>query len=84
VFDNKIWGYQGGWLPEFKDRDVGNVLMARILKDAIQNGRREYDFLEGAAWYKSKWSTAHHTAFDLVHGAPTNAYVFEEPSGVSQ
>jgi CelD/BcsL family acetyltransferase involved in cellulose biosynthesis len=81
VFDNKIWGYQGGWLPEFQDREVGNVLMARILKQAIQDGRREYDFLEGEAWYKSRWSTSQRTAFDLVHGELANAYIFEEPSG---
>jgi len=81
IFDNKIWGYQGGWLPEFKDREVGNVLIAEILKQAIQDGRREYDFLEGEAWYKSRWSTSHHTAFDLVYGPQDGAYIFEEPPG---
>jgi CelD/BcsL family acetyltransferase involved in cellulose biosynthesis len=80
IFDNKIWGYQGGWLPEFKDREVGNVLIAEILKQAIQDRRREYDFLEGEAWYKSRWSTSYHRAFDLVFGPQDGAYIFEEPS----
>jgi CelD/BcsL family acetyltransferase involved in cellulose biosynthesis len=82
LFDNKVWGYQGGWLPEFKDREVGSVLLCEIFKWSVGQKYREYDFLEGDAWYKRRWSTAHRSAFDLVHGSQLTAYVFDEPDGV--
>jgi CelD/BcsL family acetyltransferase involved in cellulose biosynthesis len=79
VYDNKIWGYQGGWLTEFRGREVGNIMIAEILKNAIDSRLREYDFLEGEAWYKARWSTSQHMAVDLVCGETVGAYIFEEP-----
>jgi len=76
VFDNKIWGYQGGWLREFKKLEVGSILLCEIFKYCINQGIREYDFLEGDSWYKRRWSTSSYKTFDLTFGNAGPAYIF--------
>jgi CelD/BcsL family acetyltransferase involved in cellulose biosynthesis len=56
---------------------VGSALLAEIFEWGIGQGLREYDFLEGDAWYKRRWSTAQRTAVDLVFGGEPAGYVFE-------
>jgi hypothetical protein len=77
IFDNKVWGYQGGWLTEFGKLEVGSILLCEIFKHCIHQGIREYDFLEGDDWYKRRWSTASYTAFDLTSGNGGSAYIFK-------
>jgi len=76
VFDNKVWGYQGGWLKEFKKLEVGSILLCEIFKYCISQEIREYDFLEGDSWYKRRWSTSSYKAFDLTYGKAGPAYIF--------
>jgi len=76
VFDNKIWGYQGGWLKEFGKLEVGSILLCEIFKYCLQQEIREYDFLEGDSWYKRRWSTSSYWAFDLTYGAPGSTFIF--------
>ncbi len=77
VFDGKIWGYQGGWLPDWGTREVGSVLLCELFQWGIETGMREYDFLEGDVWYKRRWSTAVRLACDLVEGPDAPGYVFD-------
>lgn len=77
IFDNKVWGYQGGWLNEFSKMEVGSVLLCEIFKYCINQGIREYDFLEGDSWYKRRWSTSSYSAFDLTFGNAGSAFIFK-------
>lgn len=56
VHGGKAWCFQGGWLPEWEKRSAGKMLVTEIIRWAIQQGLREYDFLGGSAAYKSDWT----------------------------
>ena len=56
VYGGKAWCFQGGWLPEWEKRSAGKMLVTEIIRWAIQQGLREYDFLGGSAAYKSDWT----------------------------
>jgi CelD/BcsL family acetyltransferase involved in cellulose biosynthesis len=76
IFDNKVWGYQGGWLRDYKDREVGTQMLCEVFKYSIGCGLREYDFLEGDSWYKQRWSTSFYNTFDLSYNSEEPAYIF--------
>ncbi len=75
IFDNKVWGYQGGWLWEYKDREVGSQMLCEVLKYSIECGLREYDFLEGDSSYKRRWSTSFYNTLDLSYNNKEPAYI---------
>lgn len=54
-YAGKVWGNQGGWLPDFEKQEIGSVLVGMLLEWAIEQGYREYDFLGGEAEYKRRW-----------------------------
>ena len=56
AYAGKIWCYQGGWRKSLADHRVGHVLLAGVLRWAIEQGYREYDFLAGDAAYKRRWA----------------------------
>lgn len=57
-YAGKVWGNQGGWLPEYEKQEIGNVLLGMLMEWAVERGHREYDFLGGEASYKRRWSDA--------------------------
>lgn len=65
LYDERIWCFQGGWRPGHERMRVGTILTAEVLRWAIDQGCREYDFLSGAEAYKSRWSKAERTLVDL-------------------
>jgi CelD/BcsL family acetyltransferase involved in cellulose biosynthesis len=76
LYDGKVWGYQGGWLPELRKLEIGNALIAEILKYSILRGFKSYDFLEGDEWYKRRWSTARLESRDLALGDSASTFIF--------
>jgi CelD/BcsL family acetyltransferase involved in cellulose biosynthesis len=74
IFDQKVWGYQGGWLPECSKLEVGSVLLAALLKFCAEQGLEQYDFLDGDAWYKRRWSNSMFRAVDLASETMQPAY----------
>jgi len=59
IWDNKVLFYQGGRTLEVpKGIRPGIVLHVRCIKAAIEAGRVEYDFLQGASQYKLQMATA--------------------------
>ncbi len=48
--------YQGGFEPTLAKWSLGTVLTARVLQDAIAEGRAMFDFLRGDEPYKAKWT----------------------------
>ncbi len=55
-FSNKIYAYQSGFDPEWENFSAGTVSLALIIRQAISQGIKEFDFLRGDAPYKHKWT----------------------------
>jgi len=57
-FGEREWYYQFGRDPEFDQLSVGLVLLAHTLREAIDDGVREYRLLRGGESYKDRFATA--------------------------
>ena len=51
-FNSTLHLYNSGFDPRFTSLSVGLLCKVLSIKDAIQSGRRKYDFLKGAETYK--------------------------------
>jgi CelD/BcsL family acetyltransferase involved in cellulose biosynthesis len=59
IWDNKVYFYQCGRRLDVPDGvRPGTVLLARLIRGAIEAGRREFDFLNGDAPYKRQLASA--------------------------
>lgn len=59
VWENKVSFYQGGRrLDTPADVQVGMAMHACLIRAAIEDGRREYDFLAGVSQYKTSFALA--------------------------
>lgn len=76
VFDDRVWGYQGGWLRDFAKLEIGSVLLCEIFKHCIDRKLKFYDFLEGDDWYKKRWSTSELISHDLRCGKAGSPFIF--------
>lgn len=56
AFGDRTCYYQGGFEPTLAKWSLGTVLTARVLQDAIAEGRTTFDFLRGDEPYKAKWT----------------------------
>ena len=65
AYGGKGWSFQGGWLPEWEKESAGKVMLVEIMRWCIENGVKEYDFLGGAASYKSDWSEEERQIVDV-------------------
>jgi CelD/BcsL family acetyltransferase involved in cellulose biosynthesis len=61
---------QGGFDTEYSADSVGLVLKARIIREAIQDGLRWYDFLGGGEDYKTRWGAEIRSYLRLRCAAP--------------
>ena len=50
------WYYQAGRDPAFDRWSVGSLLLARAVREAIEDGLREYRFLRGGERYKRRFA----------------------------
>ena len=64
VYDGVLHSLQEGYDTEFRPPGVGGlgvVLRGHVIRSAIEEGLRAYDFLGGAEDFKTRWGTsAHH------------------------
>jgi CelD/BcsL family acetyltransferase involved in cellulose biosynthesis len=58
VYNDIFYFYQSGFDMAYSDHSVGLVMMGLVIKDAIENGIREFDFLHGEESYKYLWADA--------------------------
>ncbi len=59
VWNNKVYFYQSGRNPELPSQiRPGAVIIAKAIQKAIEEGRREFDFLGGVSTYKMQLATA--------------------------
>ncbi|MBX7207585.1 MAG: GNAT family N-acetyltransferase [Verrucomicrobiaceae bacterium] len=70
AYGGKGWSFQGGWLPEWEKLSAGKLMLAEIMRWCIEHGLREYDFLGGAAAYKTDWSNGERTLVTLDAANP--------------
>lgn len=68
IFDyhNNYYLYNSGFDPDlYSNYGVGNVLTAYTIQDAINNGKKIYDFLRGDEKYKFKFGAQKTKVFDM-------------------
>lgn len=56
-YGTKFYYYQAGYDPRFSRYSVGLVGVGLVIKDAIEEGAEEFDFLRGDEHYKYLWAT---------------------------
>jgi CelD/BcsL family acetyltransferase involved in cellulose biosynthesis len=58
VFQNKVWVYNSGMDPQYSASSPGWVLLAMLIRRAIEEGYRSFDFMRGNESYKFQWGGA--------------------------
>lgn len=61
-----VYFYQSGWDPNYRQRSVGNVLTGMMVRRAIEEGYRCFDFLRGEEPYKQTWTKAARNCYRVV------------------
>jgi CelD/BcsL family acetyltransferase involved in cellulose biosynthesis len=61
-----VYFYQGGRDPKWASRSVGLVLMAAMIRRAIERGYRRFDFLRGRDAYKFSWTSVERPIYEVV------------------
>lgn len=63
---HKGYYYLGGFEPELSKYSLGTVLTGHAIKDAIERGLTEFDFLRGNEPYKTRWTEESRTNSRLM------------------
>jgi len=66
-----VYFYQSGRDPRWEDQSVGVLLMATMIRRAIERGYRWFDFLRGDEAYKLEWTPSQRVTGELVAFRPT-------------
>jgi CelD/BcsL family acetyltransferase involved in cellulose biosynthesis len=67
-FGGAEWAYQGGRDPAWDRASVGSLLLAHTLREAFQDGQREYKMLRGSEAYKQRFASEAGEVVTLVRG----------------
>jgi CelD/BcsL family acetyltransferase involved in cellulose biosynthesis len=54
-YGNRIWVYNSGMDPQFAASSPGWILLALLVRRAIEQGREAFDFMRGSEAYKFQW-----------------------------
>ncbi len=68
VFDGNYLQLQEGYDPDFQN-GVGNALRYHAVRDFIDSGLNEYDFLAGTSEHKRRWSADVRQGYDILVGS---------------
>lgn len=66
TWNDTVYFYQGGRDPRWEAAGVGHVLMAAMIRRAIERGYRRFDFLRGREGYKSSWTSTEHLNYEVA------------------
>ncbi|OLD91873.1 MAG: hypothetical protein AUG84_03115 [Chloroflexi bacterium 13_1_20CM_4_66_7] len=66
-----VYFYQSGRDPRRAHQSVGVVLMATMIRRAIERGYRRFDFLRGDDAYKMQWTALQRRTMELVAFRPS-------------
>ena len=61
-----VYFYQGGRDPRWERESVGLVLMGMMIRRAIEQGYRAFNFLRGDDAYKQQWTSSRRMAMESV------------------
>jgi CelD/BcsL family acetyltransferase involved in cellulose biosynthesis len=61
-----VYFYQSGRDPRWERQSVGLVLMATMIRRAIERGYRRFDFLRGDDAYKQQWTATQRTTEEIT------------------
>jgi CelD/BcsL family acetyltransferase involved in cellulose biosynthesis len=61
-----VYFYQSGRDPRWERESVGQVLLATMIRRALERGFKRFDFLRGEDAYKRQWTTTGRTTQELV------------------
>jgi len=65
-YNNKMYNYIVNYSEEHRKLSPGRYLRTMAIQSAFEQGMAEYDFLEGAEAYKSRWETGHREMHQVV------------------
>jgi len=54
-YGNRIWVYNSGMDPQYASSSPGWILLALLVRRAIEQGREAFDFMRGSESYKFQW-----------------------------
>ena len=54
-YGNRIWVYNSGMDPKYAASSPGWILLALLVRRAIEQGREAFDFMRGSESYKFQW-----------------------------
>jgi CelD/BcsL family acetyltransferase involved in cellulose biosynthesis len=54
-YGNRIWVYNSGMDPQYAASSPGWILLALLVRRAIEQGREAFDFMRGSEPYKFQW-----------------------------
>ena len=66
IHEGRVLGNVWGWDPAWSTFEIGNILIARTLRLAIDRDYTVYDMLSGDASYKRRWGTRIRSVVELV------------------
>ncbi|HEX4600968.1 MAG TPA: GNAT family N-acetyltransferase [Gemmatimonadales bacterium] len=64
--DDTVYFYQSGRAPRWERESVGLVLMARMIRRAIERGYKWFDLLRGEDSYKRQWTQTQRLTQEIV------------------
>ncbi len=56
-YAGRLYWYLSGFASQYAKYSVGSVLIMQLLRNAIDQGLSEFDFLTGDEAYKKNWDT---------------------------
>ncbi len=65
-YGGKFFYYQSGMDPQYEKESVGTALMGHCIRDSIESGLKEFDFLRGNEAYKHRWTGTSRKTVDIV------------------
>ena len=65
-----VFFFQSGRSLDHQHDSVGQVLMGRMIRRAIERGYRRFDFLRGDEPYKASWTSEQRTTWTLIVTRP--------------
>lgn len=65
-YGGRFFYYQAGMDPAYEKQSPGAVLMSNCIRDSIEGGLHEFDFLRGSEPYKYKWTGTSRKTVNIV------------------
>jgi len=66
TWKDTVYFYQGGRDPRWESQSAGLVLMATMIRRAIESGYRRFDFMRGDESYKRSWTPSERWTYEVV------------------